>query len=237
MNTYSVYKHTFPNGKVYIGITKQKPENRWDNGWGYRAVTSGGQFCQPVMARAVIKYGWKNITHEILAEGLSKDEAESMEVDLISKYNSTNSEFGYNMNPGGNVHDGMKGRHHTEKTKQRLSELNKGKVLSAETRSKISAASAQRKGRVVTEETKRRISAKLKGHPSPNKGKPMSEAQKEKIRKTRKKIAVFCVELNRLFDSILTASNELSIPYDGIMYVSRHEFHNKTAGGYHWRRV
>lgn len=101
MNTYSVYKHTFPNGKVYIGITKQNPENRWDNGWGYRAVTSEGQFCQPVMARAVIKYGWKNITHEILAEGLSKDEAESMEVDLISKYNSTNSEFGYNMNPGG----------------------------------------------------------------------------------------------------------------------------------------
>ena len=24
MSEYSVYKHTFPNGKVYIGITKQK---------------------------------------------------------------------------------------------------------------------------------------------------------------------------------------------------------------------
>lgn len=26
---YSVYKHTSPSGKVYIGITKQKPVKRW----------------------------------------------------------------------------------------------------------------------------------------------------------------------------------------------------------------
>lgn len=30
---YSVYKHTFPNGKVYIGMTGQEPEKRWANGW------------------------------------------------------------------------------------------------------------------------------------------------------------------------------------------------------------
>ena len=28
MSEYSVYKHTFPNGKVYIGITKQNPLKR-----------------------------------------------------------------------------------------------------------------------------------------------------------------------------------------------------------------
>lgn len=28
---YCVYKHTSPNGKVYIGITKKKPNDRWEN--------------------------------------------------------------------------------------------------------------------------------------------------------------------------------------------------------------
>lgn len=30
-----VYKHTFPNGKVYIGITGQEPYKRWKYGNGY----------------------------------------------------------------------------------------------------------------------------------------------------------------------------------------------------------
>lgn len=33
---YTVYKHTTPSGKVYIGITKQKPWQRWNNGNGYK---------------------------------------------------------------------------------------------------------------------------------------------------------------------------------------------------------
>lgn len=34
-NEYYVYKHTTPNNKVYIGITKQNPNRRWRNGHGY----------------------------------------------------------------------------------------------------------------------------------------------------------------------------------------------------------
>ena len=33
---YTVYKHISPSGKVYIGITKRKPEYRWNKGKGYR---------------------------------------------------------------------------------------------------------------------------------------------------------------------------------------------------------
>lgn len=33
---YKVYKHTFPNGKKYIGITKLTVENRWRSGKGYK---------------------------------------------------------------------------------------------------------------------------------------------------------------------------------------------------------
>ena len=32
MKSYTVYKHTSPSGKVYIGITCRKPEYRWNHG-------------------------------------------------------------------------------------------------------------------------------------------------------------------------------------------------------------
>ena len=35
-NNYCVYVHIVPNGKMYIGITGQKAEYRWDNGNGYK---------------------------------------------------------------------------------------------------------------------------------------------------------------------------------------------------------
>lgn len=41
---YYLYRHTTPSGKVYIGITCQKPENRWNNGRGYfNAVKNSSQ--------------------------------------------------------------------------------------------------------------------------------------------------------------------------------------------------
>lgn len=60
MDNYVVYKHTFPNGKVYIGITKQKRVlYRWSsNGAKYKT--------QPVMINVIMKYGWINIKHEII---------------------------------------------------------------------------------------------------------------------------------------------------------------------------
>ena len=33
---YKVYMHIFPNGKKYIGITKQTLKDRFDSGYGYR---------------------------------------------------------------------------------------------------------------------------------------------------------------------------------------------------------
>ena len=62
---YSVYKHTSPNGKVYIGITSRKPEQRWSNGYGY---VKNKHF-----THAINKYGWENIKHEILFSNLTKE--------------------------------------------------------------------------------------------------------------------------------------------------------------------
>ena len=90
---YVVYKHTCPNGKVYIGITSNYshrccPSNykhniRWQN--------------------AINKYGWDNIKHEILFRNLTKEEACKKEIELIAYYDSTNPKFGYNVNLGGNA--------------------------------------------------------------------------------------------------------------------------------------
>ena len=32
---YTVYKLTDPEGKVYIGLTGVRLQDRWDSGWGY----------------------------------------------------------------------------------------------------------------------------------------------------------------------------------------------------------
>ena len=62
IRNYCVYKHTSPSNKVYIGITSQEPERRWQNGYGYAT--------QQLFWRAIQKYGWDNFKHEIIAEKL-----------------------------------------------------------------------------------------------------------------------------------------------------------------------
>lgn len=90
---YCVYKHTSPSNKVYIGITGRKVNERWANGRGYGDNSH--------FARAIKKYGWENIRHEILAEGLTREQASELEKMFICLYDSTNQDKGYNMTTGG----------------------------------------------------------------------------------------------------------------------------------------
>lgn len=92
---YCVYKHTNKfNGKVYIGITSQHPEKRWKNGYGYE----GNEY----FYRAIQKYGWdKGFEHEIVVDGLTKEQACAIEIELIQAYDSTNHNSGYNFSSGG----------------------------------------------------------------------------------------------------------------------------------------
>lgn len=85
---YFVYRHTCPNKKVYIGITSCTPEVRWQGGYGYK---NNGRFFKDILY-----YGWSNIEHEILAEGLTKEEALQMESAQITLHNSLLPQYGYN---------------------------------------------------------------------------------------------------------------------------------------------
>lgn len=90
---YKVYKHTTPSGKVYIGITGTSVQRRWDNGRGYRH--------NPHFWNAIQKYGWESIRHEVLEDGLTLEEACERERELIAKYRSFETAFGYNQDLGG----------------------------------------------------------------------------------------------------------------------------------------
>ena len=93
--SHCVYIHeNLINGKVYIGITKQKPERRWDNGRGY---VGNKHFYS-----AIQKYGWHNFNHRVLYDGLTKEQANAIEIALIAEYDSANPQFGYNIELGGN---------------------------------------------------------------------------------------------------------------------------------------
>lgn len=111
-NRYCVYKHETPSGKVYIGVTSVEPEKRWSCGHGYSY--------NPHFWRAIVKYGWDNISHEILFDGLSKEEAYSLEIELIREHNSTDPQFGYNITEGGC--GGTAGVRNSEETRRKKSE-------------------------------------------------------------------------------------------------------------------
>lgn len=162
---WTVYKHTAPNGKVYIGITGGKVKNRWQNGHGYK---------KQIFYRAIKKYGWENINHEILFEGLTKKQAGEMEQHLIEKYDCIIPK-GYNKSKGGEY--GALGVHPSDETRKKLSEAHKGYQPSLETRRKLSESN---KGRHVSAETRRKIGESFKRtyHNNPELRKKLSEVRK-----------------------------------------------------------
>jgi len=124
---YKVYCHIFPNGKVYIGITRNSLEKRWGNGKNYSTCI--------LVNRAIDKYGWGSVTHKLLDDACTKEEAEAKEKYWIDQYNSTDPKHGYNLLPGGDVSNncatpemryklgnGNRGRKHSESEKKKISE-------------------------------------------------------------------------------------------------------------------
>ena len=111
MNEYKIYKLIFPNGKVYIGQTKQEIQKRWGfQGKGYKNC--------PKVYNAILKYGWENVKKEILYDKLNHNDANMLEIKLITEvYNSNNNNFGYNIENGGNTIGT-----HSEETKRKIGE-------------------------------------------------------------------------------------------------------------------
>lgn len=85
---YSVYLHVFPDKKKYVGCTSMPLRNRWDGGLGYAN--------QKRMFAAILKFGWENIKHFVLLEGLDKKTAQIIEAMLICEWKTYLPGKGYN---------------------------------------------------------------------------------------------------------------------------------------------
>ena len=94
------------------------------NGNGYLQKTNG-EYRQPYFAKAILKYGWDNFEHIVILSGLTKEEANNLEILLIEKLQTQDKDKGYNICKGGNFADSCKGKKLSEEHKKKLSEAKK----------------------------------------------------------------------------------------------------------------
>lgn len=215
-----IHKNKITN-KAYIGITSLSPQKRWGpNGNGYNTQIS--------FYGAIQKYGWDNFEHIIWAEGLTEKEAEKLEVILIALFKTNcckykNPTYGYNMTDGG---EGGNGCVRSDEVRNKISIAQKGRLVSDEIRNKLSDIMKEKfkdpennpmYGKHHSDETKEKISQNLIGKMSGDKN-PMyqhsyAEETIEKMREAKRKMfkAVFCVELNEIFESTRAAERKYNI--------------------------
>lgn len=248
--TYYVYKHTTPDGRIYIGITCQNTvEDRWEGGTGYR-----GQYFN----EGIQEFGWDNIEHKVLIHGLTKEQAERWEIKLIKHYNSNDESYGYNKTRGG--YKGI--TTHSQKSRLLISKNNGrwhlGKEIPEKTRKKISKSHNKNKksvrcietgiiyescheagrktntsvGHIITVckgNTPRKIAG---GYHWEYTDKKYSETKQYVQVKPRK---VMCIETNTTYDSIMEASRKTGINRCCISDCIRGK--QITAGTYHWKYI
>lgn len=225
---WCVYKHTAPNGKIYIGVTHMKPKYRWGrNGYGYRSNIH--------FYAAIKKYGWENITHEVLFSGLTQIEADQKERELIAFYNSANKKFGYNVALGGHTHSPESRKKIGDTRKARHIETwDKGKHLSEETRKKISEAHKGKTGYKWTPEQKELASIAKRGEKNPNYEKPMREASRVALLKAHE-VPVIKIDgaTETCYRSAKIAGDMNGVDNCNITRCCKGQ--RATAGGYKWR--
>lgn len=202
MNNYIVYCHTLKcDGRKYIGITCQKAKNRWrHDGTGYKQSTH--------FFNAINRYKWDNFEHTIIYEGLSKEEAELKEIELIKKYKTTNPKYGFNILEGGKVRNNYK---HSIEANQKISKAMKGRP-------------ANNKGITPSKEV---IEKRRKA----NIGKHKQSEEHKRILFEIKSKKVLCVEKNIVFSCLREASDYIN---GNRHIVDVCKGRRETAGGFHW---
>ena len=122
------------------------------------------------LRKAFIKYGFDNFSFEVIKQTYDLNYWETF---LIQIYHSTDKNYGYNMQRGGEGGDPEITRQswNNPEIRRKRIESQKGRICSDETKKRMSAA---QKGRIVSEETKQKIREKRKLQA------PMSEESKLK---------------------------------------------------------
>ena len=178
------------NNKIYVGV-----HSTYDLDDGYLGTGNN-------IRRAIKKYGKENFKNTILyycydAEQMYLTESQIVNESFIKRKDT------YNISTGGRGCN--KGQSFSDEHKQKISKSNMGKTFSEETKKKLSDShkkQCNRKGshhsietkykmselkKNMSTETKKKISESMKGKPSHNKGKFLSNEQKQKISISLKK--------------------------------------------------
>lgn len=163
-----VYKATFSNNKVYIGITSKSLKRRISQHKSNAKKNSPYKF-----HRAMNKYGFDSIDWEILNITTTWEETQKLEKSYIQQLDTFKN--GYNMTLGG---DGQLGNtfKHTEEAKKKISENNfwtgRKRIHSEETKKKIGDAQrGKSKQYIVSVETRKKLSKQKLGKNNPMYGK------------------------------------------------------------------
>lgn len=241
MNNFTVYRHTAPNGKMYIGITCQPIEKRWANGAGYSK--------QPLFFNAIKKYGWANFKHEVLLEGLDAQNASLAEQLFIAYWKSNERAYGYNCREGGIENSG-----HSEETRRKIGDAQRGEKNhmygktyrhSEETKMKISSShmgykhteeakrkmSESRMGMTISKETRQKMSESHKGYVMPESMR-LSRRRNKRCRPVEQ-IDKTTGDIIKTFFSMSEASRQTGVNTPDIVSCCKGKLN--TAGGYIWR--
>lgn len=206
---------------------------------------------------AILRYGWENIEHSIIACNLNEAEAKALEIKLIQQYESINPEKGYNKTKGGDTSipldgekNGMYGHTHTEEARKKISDSAKhrfedkanhpmyGAKRSEETKKKISKS---RKG-INAGELNYFYGKNMSGTESWRYGKQHSEETKQKLSEARKgrftgadsyqSKAVKCVDTGEYFECAMDVKRKYG--YDNSLISKCCIGKVKKAHGYIW---
>lgn len=120
------------NDKIYIGKTTKKLEDRFKchlyeakryekcclekKSFGYNSL----------LYPAMIKYGCENFKIELISKFPDNVNLENLEIDYIKKFNTCDSNIGYNISPGGLGGPLFKGHCHSDKVRKLASLRTKG---------------------------------------------------------------------------------------------------------------
>lgn len=229
INSYSLYIHTFPNGKKYVGITSLIPEKRWLKGRGYTRHI--------LIKNAIKKYGWENINHDVVMTGMTREEACQREIQSIAILRTTDINYGYNLNCGGDLkipnsetlakisgknhwnYGNPHGFKHTDETKRKLSEDRMG-------------ANNANYGKTLTEEHKQKLSKRMSGDKNPFKGKKHKDGLFANRRKPIIQKDIITNKIIKVWDSAWEIEMKLGISHSNIARCCRGKI--KKSHGYVW---
>ena len=229
---YKVYMHKNKiNNKVYIGITKQDLKRRWQNGKGYIDNT--------YFTNAIDKYGWSNFEHLLLYDNLTKEQAQELEIKLISDYKSNNRDYGYNQSKGGETSD----ENFNVKFGKDNHRSRRIRVIDAKTNELIGVYESQTLASKELNINRKGITKNCLGISKTYKGyifeyddcdfvKPKKcGIGKHKNHKTQK---VMCIDDNKIFNSIKEAGEYYHIRPNNISSCLCNKSKSKTACGRRW---